>query len=103
MEARNGQEVITTLDAIRNEMSLVADGAQAILISAVEAEGGVREAQRGSEQVASAAEEQSAAAAEAQRSVQQQSTSLEQGQQTAQALATMYGGAAFQQWRRRPG
>jgi methyl-accepting chemotaxis protein len=89
MEARNGQEVVASLDAIRSEMSLVADGAQAILISAVEVEGGVREAQRGSEQVASAAEEQSAAAAEAQRSVQQQSTSLEQGQQTSQALAVV--------------
>jgi methyl-accepting chemotaxis protein len=89
LEARNGRQVITTLDAVRNDMGLVAEGAQAILISAVEAEGGVREAQRGAEQVASAAEEQSAAAAEAQRSVQQQSTSLEQGQQTAQALATI--------------
>jgi methyl-accepting chemotaxis protein len=88
-EARNGRKVITTLDAVRGDMGLIADGAQAILISAVEAEGGVREAQRGAEQVASAAEEQSAAAAEAQRSVQQQSTSLEQGQQTAQALTTI--------------
>jgi methyl-accepting chemotaxis protein len=88
-EARKGQEVVTALDAIRGDMGLIAEGAQAILISAVEVDSGIREAQRGAEQVASAAEEQSAATAEAQRSVQQQSTSLEQGQQAAHALAAI--------------
>jgi methyl-accepting chemotaxis protein len=88
-EARKGQEVVTALDAIRGEMGLIAEGAQAILISAVEVDSGVREAQRGAEQVASASEEQSAATAEAQRSVQQQSTSLEQGQQAAHSLAAI--------------
>ncbi|MBC9207841.1 methyl-accepting chemotaxis protein [Roseomonas aerophila] len=89
LEARNGREIVAALDAVRGEIGLVADGAQAILISAVEAEGGVREAQRGAEQVASAAEEQSAAAAEAQRAVQQQSASLDQSHQASQALASI--------------
>lgn len=89
LEARNGREIVASLDAVRSEIGLVADGAQAILISAVEAEGGVREAQRGAELVASAAEEQSAAAAEAQRAVQQQSASLDQSHQASQALASI--------------
>jgi methyl-accepting chemotaxis protein len=88
-EAQNGRAVVATLDAVRSGMGLIAEGAQAVLISAVEVEGGVREAQRGAEQVASAAEEQSAASAEAQRAVQQQSTALDQSQQSAQALAAI--------------
>ncbi|MBE9607103.1 methyl-accepting chemotaxis protein [Acetobacteraceae bacterium H6797] len=88
-EAASGRDVIETLDALRGEMSRIADGAQAILISAVEVEAGVREAGRGAEQVAAAAEEQSAAAVEAQHAVQQQAASLDQGQRTAQALAGM--------------
>jgi methyl-accepting chemotaxis protein len=88
-EARNGSVVITTLDTIRSEMTVMTDGAQAILLAAVEAETGAREAQRGADQVARAAEEQAAAAAEAQRAVQQQSDSLDQSQQTALQLARM--------------
>jgi methyl-accepting chemotaxis protein len=88
-QARDARAVIATLDAVRTEMGAVAEGAQAILIAAVEAEGAAREAQRGAEQVAGAAEEQSAATAEAQRAVQQQTISLDESQRTAQALAAM--------------
>ncbi|WP_245416088.1 methyl-accepting chemotaxis protein [Microvirga sp. 17 mud 1-3] len=97
-EAQIGRAVVTALDKIRNDVSRLAKGSQAILLTAVEAETAIREAQRGAEQVASAAEEQAAAAAEAQRAVQQQSISLDQSQQTAQALAALaddlQGGAA---------
>jgi len=88
-EAQIGRTVVAALDKIRADMSRLAEGSQAILVAAVEAEAAIREAQRGAEQVASAAEEQAAAAAEAQRAVQQQSASLDQSQQTAQALATL--------------
>lgn len=88
-EAQVGRAVVTALDKIRADVSLLAEGSQAILVAAVEAEAAIREAQRGAEQVASAAEEQAAAAAEAQRAVQQQSIALDQSQQTAQALAAL--------------
>ncbi|HZH09894.1 MAG TPA: methyl-accepting chemotaxis protein [Microvirga sp.] len=88
-EAQIGRSVVTALDKIRTDVSLLAEGSQAILVAAVEAEAAIREAQRGAEQVASAAEEQAAATAEAQRAIQQQSTSLDQSQQTAQALAAL--------------
>jgi methyl-accepting chemotaxis protein len=88
-EAQIGHTVVAALDKIRTDVSLLAEGSQAILVAAVEAEAAIREAQRGAEQVASAAEEQAAAAAEAQRAVQQQSASLDQSQQTAQALAAL--------------
>lgn len=88
-EAQIGRGVVTALDKIRTGMSHLTEGSQAILVAAVEAEAAIREAQRGAEQVASAAEEQAAAAAEAQRAVQQQSASLDQSQQTAQALAAL--------------
>ena len=88
-EARIGRAVVGALDKIRTDVSLLAEGSQAILVAAVEADAAIREAQRGAEQVASAAEEQAAAAAEAQRAVQQQSASLDQSQQTAQSLAAL--------------
>ena len=86
-EAAKGRTVVEGLNAIRHEMADLAAGAQAILVSAVEADSAAREAQRAAEQVASAAEEQAAAAAEAQRGVDQQSQSLDQSQQAAQELA----------------
>ena len=88
-EAEAGQAVVARLDTVRADMTMLTDGAQAILVAAVEAEAGAREAQRGAEQVASAAEEQSAATVEAQRAVQQQSVSLDQSQQTAHVLAEL--------------
>ncbi|MEG3151241.1 methyl-accepting chemotaxis protein [Sphingomonas sp. ZT3P38] len=86
-DAQAGRQVVVRLDEARAELVKVADSAQAILLSSIEADSAIREAQRGAEQVASAAEEQSAAAAEAQQAVQQQSTSLDQSQQTAEALS----------------
>jgi methyl-accepting chemotaxis protein len=81
--------IVATLEGIRKEIGILTEGSQAILISAVEAETALREAQRGGEQVASAAEEQAAATAEAQRAVQQQSSALDESQQTAQNLAIL--------------
>ena len=86
-QAGSGRTVVTALDAARGDLALVVEGAQAILLTSIEADRAAREAQRGAEQVASAAEEQSAAAAEAQQAVQQQSESLDQSQQTAEALS----------------
>jgi methyl-accepting chemotaxis protein len=86
-EGAGGREVGGALAGLRQEMTRLADGAQAILVGAVEAEGAAREAQKGAETVSSAAEEQSAAAAEAQRAVQQQAASLEESQRTAEVIA----------------
>ena len=88
-EAAAGRTVVATLEEARLDLTVLSDGAQAILLAAIEADAGAREAARGSEQVASAAEEQSAAAAEAQQGVQQQSASLDQSQQTADELAVL--------------
>jgi len=88
-EAANAREVNATLESVRAEMTAMAEGAQTILISAIEAETAAREAQRGAEQIAAAAEEQSSAAAEAGRAVQQQSAALDQSRQTAQSLAQL--------------
>ena len=88
-DAERGRAVSTSLQTTRADMAAVADGAQAILLATVEAEGGAREAQLGAAQVAAAAEQQSSATTEAQRAVQQQSESLDQSQQTALALAAL--------------
>jgi methyl-accepting chemotaxis protein len=88
-EAAAGRSVIAVLDAARGDLAALSEGAQSILLVAVEADAAAREAIRGSEQVAAAAEEQSAAAAEAQQGVQQQSLSLDQSQQTADELAVL--------------
>ncbi len=89
LEARSGRDVIAKLGSARDELGSLKTAAQDIFASAVEAEGAMREAETGSEQVASAAEEQSAAAAEAQQAIEQQSISLEQSQQTAEALGVL--------------
>ena len=86
-EAKAGARVVTTLEAVREDMTRIAEGSQDTLTAALEAERASNEAQRGAERVASAAEEQSAAAAEAQAAIKQQVQSLEQGQTAAQALA----------------
>jgi methyl-accepting chemotaxis protein len=88
-EARSGVAVVETLEALRQDMAKLAEGADATLIAALEAERASSEAQRGAEQVASAAEEQSAGASEAQSAVRQQAESLDQGQVAAQGLATL--------------
>jgi len=74
---------------LRDDMGEIAVGAQAILLSAVEAEGAAGEAQRAAEQIASAAEEQAAGAGEALQAINQQAQSLEQSQQAAHALAEL--------------
>jgi methyl-accepting chemotaxis protein len=88
-EAQAGAVVVETLNAIRDDMSQVAEGSQTTLTVALEAERAAVEAQRGAEQVASAAEEQSAGASQAQTAIQEQSQSLDQGQVAAQALAVV--------------
>nr|WP_158916164.1 methyl-accepting chemotaxis protein [Caulobacter sp. S45] len=86
-EARTGASAVETLDALRDDMARLAQGAEDTLTTALEAERAATEAQRGAEEVASAAEEQAAAAGEAQSAIQQQAQSLEQGQVAARALA----------------
>ena len=86
-DAEVGGRVTERLEQARSELGRLAEGAQAILAAAVEAETAIREAQRGAEQIASAAEEQAAAAGQAQQAVAQQVQSLDQSQTTAQALA----------------
>jgi methyl-accepting chemotaxis protein len=86
-EAQNGKAVATSLEAIRADIRVLAEGSESILLAMTEAESGAREVRKGAEQIASAAEEQAGATNEAQQAVQQQSTSLEQAQKTAQSLA----------------
>lgn len=88
-EAQLGRGVADSLKAARADLSALGNGAHEILVSAVEAETAIREAERGAEQIASAAEEQSAAAAQAQQAIEQQSASLEESQQTAEALGRL--------------
>jgi methyl-accepting chemotaxis protein len=90
-EAQTGRAVILQIANTRDDLTAIAQGAEQILVAAVQAETGAREAQRGAEQVASAAEEQSAAAAEAQQAIEQQTVSLDQSQQTAEALGALSG------------
>src|SRR5580693_8353662 len=53
-EARSGARVVETLEAMRQDMARLAEGADATLTAALEAERASGEAQRGAEQVASA-------------------------------------------------
>ncbi|TCT01730.1 methyl-accepting chemotaxis protein [Aquabacter spiritensis] len=88
-EAAAGGAVAETLDAIRQDMTRIAEGSADTLTSAIEAAHAAAEAQRGAEQVAAAAEQQAAAAAEAQQAILQQAQSLDQGQIAARMLATL--------------
>ncbi|WP_246332008.1 methyl-accepting chemotaxis protein [Sphingomonas chungangi] len=88
-ESAGGRGLMQRLATSRDDLAILADGAQTIVQAATEAEAAAREAGRGAEQVASAAEEQSAAAAEAQQAVQQQSQSLDQSHQAAEEIATI--------------
>jgi len=88
-EARAAAAVVQTLDARREDMVRIAEGSQAVLATALEAERAAADVQKGAEQVASAAEQQAAGAGEAQSTVQQQTKSLEQGQSAAQSLASL--------------
>jgi len=88
-EAQAARDVVAELDQARLDLAAIAEGANDILQTAMEADSAAREAERGSEQVAGAAEEQSAAAAEAQQAIEQQSVSLSQSQQTADELGRL--------------
>jgi methyl-accepting chemotaxis protein len=88
-EAKAAAAVVRALEARRTDMIRIAEGSQAVLNTALEAEIAVAEAQKGAEQVASAAEEQAAAAGEARAAVEQQAESLQQGQVAARALAAL--------------
>ncbi|GIL40864.1 methyl-accepting chemotaxis protein [Roseiterribacter gracilis] len=88
-EAKAGIAVVASLDVMRADIALLAEGSESTLTAAIEAEQAAGEGQRGAEQVAAAAEEQSAASAEAQSAIQQQAQSLDQGQIAAQSLAQL--------------
>jgi methyl-accepting chemotaxis protein len=88
-EGINGRALMRNLAQGRDDLAILAEGAQAIVQVASEADTAAREAAQGAEQVAAAAEEQSAAAAEAQQAVQQQSQSLDQSHQAAEEIATI--------------
>jgi methyl-accepting chemotaxis protein len=88
-DAAMGTALVESLADVRATLGLLMTGAQEIAGSAIEADAAAVEAERGAEQVASAAEEQSAAAAEAQQAIQQQAISLDQSQQTAEALGDL--------------
>jgi len=88
-EAQAGAAVVGILEAMREDMTRLAEGSQGTLTAALEAGRAATEAQRGAEQVASAAEEQAAASGEAQSAIQQQAQSLSQGQVAARALAAL--------------
>jgi methyl-accepting chemotaxis protein len=88
-EAGKGQEIITTLAQARGDMNVIALDAESVFQNVMQAGNAAGEAQKGAEVIASAAEEQSASTIEARKAVQQQSTSLEQSQKTAQALAQL--------------
>jgi methyl-accepting chemotaxis protein len=88
-EAKNGDTISKSLEKIREDMTGLSEGSQQILISVIEAETAARQAQRGSESVATAAEEQSAAAAQALQSIEQQGSALAQSQSTSHSLAAI--------------
>ena len=88
-QAKAGRAVIETLSGLREAMIELADGSQATLTAAIEAQRAIQEAQKGAELVAGAAEEQASAASEAQSAIRQQAQSLDQGQAAAQALASV--------------
>jgi methyl-accepting chemotaxis protein len=88
-EAKAAVTVVDSLDAMRQDMSRLAEGSADTLLRADEAERAAQEAQRAAEIIAAAAEEQSSAATEAQSALQQQTISLDQSQKAANILADM--------------
>jgi len=59
---KSGSAISQSLEKIRVDMAALAEGSQAVLLAAIEADAAGRDAQKGSESIASAAEQQSAAA-----------------------------------------
>ena len=88
-EANAGRALVGRLDAVRGDMTQIADGSEDTLTAMAEAERAATEARRGAEQIARAAEEQSTAATEAQTAIEQQVRSLDQSQAAAQSLAEL--------------
>jgi methyl-accepting chemotaxis protein len=88
-EAKAAVTVVDALEAMRQDMTRLAEGSADTLLRAEEAERAVQEAQRAAEIIASAAEEQSSAAAEAQTAIQQQTAALDQSQKATNVLAGM--------------
>jgi methyl-accepting chemotaxis protein len=86
-EAAAAELVVRAVQTMREDMGRLAEGADASLTAALEAERAAAQAQRGAEQVATAAEEQAAAATEALSAIAQQAQSLDQGQGAAHSLA----------------
>ncbi len=91
-QAKAGANAVMLLDGARTALTSLAEGADASLSAAIDAERAAAEAQRGAEDVASAAEEQASAAAEAQDAVAQQAGALDQGQTAANSLAALVTG-----------
>lgn len=88
-EAGTGSAIVASLRQAREEVAVLVAGTQEIASAAAEADSAATEAEKGAEQIASAVEEQSAAAAEAQQAIAQQAVSLDQSQQTAEALGVL--------------
>lgn len=87
VEAKGGNVVVETLEAMRLDMTRLAEGSQETFTASIAADRAATEAQRAVEQVASAAEEQSSATEESQSAIRAQVDSLQQGGVAAQALA----------------
>jgi len=89
VQAKAGVTVSQALAGVRQDIKVLAEGAQETLNAAIEAERAIIEAQKGAELVASAAEEQSSAAVEAQSAIRQQAEALDQGQAAAHGLSSL--------------
>jgi methyl-accepting chemotaxis protein len=90
-ESKAAVLMVEALEARREDVDRMSEGSQDILTGALEAERAAAEALKGAELVAVAAEQQSAGAGQAQTAVQQQTTSLDEGQIAARALAKLAG------------
>ncbi|RYG34161.1 MAG: hypothetical protein EON93_08515 [Burkholderiales bacterium] len=88
-EAKAAVAVVDSLEAMRQDMTRLADGSADTLLRAEEVERAVLEAQRAAEIIASAAEEQASASTQAQTAIQQQATALDESQKAASILAGM--------------
>jgi len=88
-EVAKGQTVIVALGEVRKEVNTLAESSQAIATAALGAEVASREAQKGTEIIASAADEQAAAAAEVLRGLEQQATALRESRSATQSLTAM--------------
>ncbi len=88
-EAKAAVAVVDSLQAMRQDMTSLAEGSADTLVRAEEAERAVQEAQRAAEIIATAAEEQASAATEAQTAIQQRTAAVDQSQKAANVLAGM--------------